>query len=101
MPSDLKNSLYDVVEIIDGNNESSKVLFLERVDGFTIIFKAPQRQRCVEITENEFPRFSHQILAVRGEMNAAYGTLILHQFQVLHLAKEDGSLDVMVLLAGT
>ena len=42
---------------------------LIHVDGFTIIFKAPQRQRCVEITENEFPRFSHQIPAVRGEMN--------------------------------
>lgn len=73
MPPDLKNSLYDVVEIIDGNNESSKVLFLERVNGFTNIFKAPERHRYMKIAENEFPRFSHQIPAVLGEMNGCMG----------------------------
>ena len=76
MCSDIVNCKYDIVEVLEDNDHSTKVSVLLPLNGFKSVYKAPRRQRSstgiMDIPRDELPRFSHQIPAVRhtGENDA-------------------------------
>ncbi|GLT99218.1 hypothetical protein SLE2022_166710 [Rubroshorea leprosula] len=66
--SDLGSCEYDVVEVLDESDSWIKVIILERVNGFSSVFKAQLKGRTyvtVEIPRVELLRFSHQIPSFR------------------------------------
>ncbi|PON73984.1 DnaJ domain containing protein [Parasponia andersonii] len=58
---------YDVVEVMEDNDQTIRVVILFRVSGFKSMFKAPRIQRSkaglLDIPRAEIARFSHQIPA--------------------------------------
>ncbi|XVF56923.1 hypothetical protein PTKIN_Ptkin06aG0159700 [Pterospermum kingtungense] len=65
--SDLGKGECDVVEVLEDNEKSKKVVVLSCVNGSKSLYRAPRSQRSttgiIEIPETEFARFSHQIPA--------------------------------------
>lgn len=66
--SDLEDCEYDIIEVLDENASWIEVLFLEKVEGYTAVFKSQKRERApfsMKIPCTELLRFSHQIPAFR------------------------------------
>ncbi|KAK6930098.1 DnaJ domain [Dillenia turbinata] len=66
--SELEYCEYDIVEVVQENEMKVEVLVLERVNGFTSVFKPQLKDKCVvkwDIPRTELLKFSHQIPAFR------------------------------------
>ncbi|KAL6989599.1 hypothetical protein U1Q18_015352 [Sarracenia purpurea var. burkii] len=63
--SDLRNKKFEIVEVLENNEQCIKVSPLNRLSGFKSVFKAQRRERSSggvrEIPVVELARFSHQI----------------------------------------
>ncbi|CAN1283971.1 hypothetical protein LINPERPRIM_LOCUS18501 [Linum perenne] len=65
-PSDLKTCDYDVVEVLEKNDQHFKVSHLERVKGHNSVFRASAKHRSsTTVDMSELLRFSHRIPAFR------------------------------------
>ncbi|CAN1854032.1 Protein HLJ1 [Linum perenne] len=61
-PSDLKTCNYDVVEVLEKNDQHFKVSHLERVKGHNSVFRASAKHRSsTTVDMSELLRFSHRI----------------------------------------
>ncbi|KAK6913822.1 DnaJ domain [Dillenia turbinata] len=66
--SDLEYCEYDIVEVVQENESKVEVLVLERVNGFSSVFKPQIKEKRVvkmDIPRSELLKFSHQIPAFR------------------------------------
>ncbi|XWS64843.1 hypothetical protein CRYUN_Cryun05aG0039100 [Craigia yunnanensis] len=74
--SDLGKGECDIVEVLEDNGKSKKVVVLSCVNGSKSLYRAPRSQRftagVLEILETEFARFSHQIPAFRHTGEDSY-----------------------------
>ncbi|CAN1854030.1 Protein HLJ1 [Linum perenne] len=64
-PSDLKTCDYDVVEVLEKNDQHIKILHLVRVKEHNSVFRASAKHRSSTVDMSELLRFSHRIPAFR------------------------------------
>ncbi|CAN1846483.1 hypothetical protein LINPERHAP1_LOCUS38227 [Linum perenne] len=74
-PFGLKTCNYDVVEVLEKNDQHLKVSLLEHVKGHNLVFRASAKHQSSTVDMSELFRFSNQIPAFR--LREYHGRLVL------------------------